>query len=178
MTITEIEDAIRDFVLAASTITIALADGSDAPRPPGPYATIEVVSDEDEGPGDVVRSADGELQISTQQRRARVQVSIVGTPESRNLAQQLAMRWRSGHPAAVEAAASGLAPARATGVRTYREAGSSGRVLGASVDLEAYHRLTDNAAQDAPDELVTSLVAGLTAADADDPDISVTVPVP
>jgi len=176
MTADELEIAVAAFVAASGVATVFRGDvGAATPAPP--YAVVSLVSDEDDGGlGDAIYDPDTGVLVYSQQRLARVQVSVIGGAASRNLAQRIGLLWRTDCAAARAAVASGIGPTRAAGLTASASVrGGSGLVRSASIDLLGYHRLT-LATDDNPAELVDLIDVDLTGVDG--PDIAFTQDVP
>lgn len=169
MTADELERYACDFVEAATGLTRVARGSAGVVELVPPYAVVSLVSDEDDGGmGDAVYDPDTGVLVYTEQRLARLQLDIIGTPEARNLAQRVGMLWRTDCAARRALVVQGLAPTRAVGLRaTAPVRGGSGVVQSAGIDLLGYHRLTLDT-DDGPSLRVDAVDADVTGVDGPD----------
>jgi len=168
----QLEQVVGAFTVAAGVPRWCIAD-EGAVTMEMPYATVSIVSDEEDaggGPGDTLIGASTGAVSYTGHRAFRIQVDVIGTASARTLAQRMALLWRADSAARRAAVTAGVGPSTASAVRMLAgERGSAGLVQSASVDLLGYYRLT-LASDDAADDLVDAVTLDLTGVNGPDID--------
>jgi len=167
---TSVTAAVRLFVLdvLGSGVQVIIQGTGTVPQTT-PYAVVSVVSDVDVTPtATIVDAAEQEVAYRSH-RQMTAQVSIRGGYESQEMAQRLAILWRSDAVAARASVTRGLSPSTAGQVRLALTDGGAETVMGATVDLTGYYSQAVGPVSD-PDALVTAIDGDLTGARDSDPD--------
>lgn len=167
---TSVESAVCAFVVDVLGAGVdVFPQGVGAVPSTAPYAVVSVIADIDDTPTITVLDTDAGTVGYRSHRQVTAQVAIRGGYESMEMAQRLAILWRSDSPARRSSVTRGLAPSTVGQVRRALTDGGAETVVGATVDLTGYYSQTVSPISD-PDATVDAINADLTGARDGEPD--------